>query len=550
MSRQQRALDSLDQRLDLLEEIIGLGEGRLAADTVERAAQVELQARTRLGHGMSHTVVALAGATGSGKSSLFNAISGTELAQVGVTRPTTSQAQAVVFSESANRLLDWLDVPRRHLVEDPAMTGLVLLDLPDHDSTAVAHRVEVDRLVQVVDVFLWVVDPQKYADAALHEGYLRRFANHGSVTLVALNQIDRLTPEERRMCVDDLGRLLVADGLSGVRILPTSATTGEGVAGLRSELAARVAERRAQVARLEADLDWVADDLVGAVGDATPVGVDHRLVASLYAQFAQAAGVEAVVDAVGAAHRHRSAAALGWPPVRWVRKFRPDPLRRLGLDKVAVGASRRSKAAGRGEPSVDHSAPVVVPRTSREGPSPIAEAAVATAVDQLCRSATEGIPEPLRTRTIEPVLTGLGPLSESLDHAVASTPLPTRAPRWWGLVNAVQWAAAAVMAVGLVWLAVIFVVAWLGLPELPTVKVTSALSLPTVLAVGGALAGVVIAVLGRIVASIGAARREAKAREALTGATENLADTTVVEPLRRELKVVERLGELTRKLAR
>ena len=31
---------------------------------------------------------------------------------------------------------------------------------------------EVDRLVQLVDMLIWVVDPQKYADAALHDRYL------------------------------------------------------------------------------------------------------------------------------------------------------------------------------------------------------------------------------------------------------------------------------------------------------------------------------------------------------------------------------------------
>jgi energy-coupling factor transporter ATP-binding protein EcfA2 len=548
MAREQRALDQLDERLGVLVDILELGEGRLPDATVARAAQAELHARTRLGHGTTHTVVALAGATGSGKSSLFNAIAGTDLAQVGVTRPTTSKAQAVVFSESADRLLDWLDVPRRHLLDDATLTGLVLLDLPDHDSTAVAHRIEVDRLVQVVDVFLWVVDPQKYADAALHEGYLRRFASHGSVTLVALNQIDRLSPAERRACIDDLGRLLVDDGLSGVRILPTSATTGEGVAGLRGELAARTTERRALIARLQADLDWVADDLVASVGDVTPAGVDHRLVAALHRQFAQAAGVEAVADAVGAAHRYRAGAALGWPPIRWVRKFRPDPLKRLGLDKIPVPGRSAAKAAA--DAPVDHSAPIVVSRTSRKGPSPVAEAAVATAVDQLCRSATEGIPEPLRERTVAPVLADLSHLNDRLDTAVATAPLPATAPRWWRLINLIQWAASAVMAVGVLWLTVIFLFAWLGIPELPKAMVTDSISWPTALALGGALAGILIAVLGRLSASVGAARRAARARDSLTEATNRVADAMVVDPLNTELVVVDRLGQLTRRMAR
>ena len=82
------------------------------------------------------TVVALAGATGSGKSSTFNALSGTDLAIVGVRRPTTAHAMACSWgADSAEELLDWLacrgGTPWRL---DPTMAaaldGLVLLDLP------------------------------------------------------------------------------------------------------------------------------------------------------------------------------------------------------------------------------------------------------------------------------------------------------------------------------------------------------------------------------------------------------------------------------------
>ena len=99
-------------------------------------------------------------------------MSGTTLATVGVRRPTTAHAMASSWGdESAEDLLDWLQIPRRHALETglamaTALDGLVLLDLPDHDSTEVDHRMEVDRLVQLVDMLVWVVDPQKYADAA------------------------------------------------------------------------------------------------------------------------------------------------------------------------------------------------------------------------------------------------------------------------------------------------------------------------------------------------------------------------------------------------
>ncbi len=68
-------------------------------------------------------------------------------------------------------LLDWLGVTHRHYQDSPevALSGMVLLDLPD--------------------VLVWVLDPQKYADASVHDRYLRPYVQHAGVLLVVLNQI-------------------------------------------------------------------------------------------------------------------------------------------------------------------------------------------------------------------------------------------------------------------------------------------------------------------------------------------------------------------------
>ena len=60
-----------------------------------------------------------------------------------------------------------------HSAEDQRLDGLVLLDLPDHDSTEVSHHLEMDRLIKYADLLVWVLDPQKYADAAIHDRYIR-----------------------------------------------------------------------------------------------------------------------------------------------------------------------------------------------------------------------------------------------------------------------------------------------------------------------------------------------------------------------------------------
>src|SRR3712207_7864458 len=120
----------------------------------------------------------------------------------------------------------------RHAPE-PALDGLVLLDLPDHDSVRLEHRLEVDRLVQLVDVLVWVLGPEKYADAAVHERYLVPLAGHAGVLLVVLNQVDRLDAAAARACLTDLRGLLDREGLADTPLLAVSARAGTGLGELR-----------------------------------------------------------------------------------------------------------------------------------------------------------------------------------------------------------------------------------------------------------------------------------------------------------------------------
>ncbi|WP_461030808.1 GTP-binding protein, partial [Streptomyces sparsus] len=252
----------LGERLTALRELVGLSRTRLSPETLNEATRVldEAAARGRLSR--AHTTVAIAGATGSGKSTLFNALAGAQLSEAGVRRPTTAAPVACVWeaterSGGADGLLERLGVPSRsrrraHLRDSQhlGLRGLVLLDLPDHDSTMTDHRAQVDRMLKLVDAVIWVVDPEKYADAALHENYLKPYAGHAEVTHVVLNQTDRLPGDAADEVVGDLRRLLDEDGMAlgehgepGAQVLALSALTGEGVAELREALAELVAAR-------------------------------------------------------------------------------------------------------------------------------------------------------------------------------------------------------------------------------------------------------------------------------------------------------------------
>jgi GTP-binding protein EngB required for normal cell division len=532
--------EALAPRIRALEAAAQLCDGRADEAAVSAAARLVAQADRRLAFSGAATVVALAGATGSGKSSLFNALTRSEVAVVGIRRPTTSKALAGVWgSEPTEELLDWLDIPRRHALEPSSeqgpvdgsgseLDGLVLLDLPDHDSTEVAHRLEVDRLVELVDAMIWVLDPQKYADAALHDRYLKPLAQHAGVMTVVLNQIDRLAPDAREACVRDLVRLLSSEGLTGVDVLPVSAETGEGVERLQARLTQLVREKRAAAQRLAADVVVAADRLsvVSGVSPAPDIGKGE--VDRMNAALGKAAGVVVVSEAVGKAWRHRGGLATGWPVLAWVAKFKPDPLRRLHLDRIPGGRKKAAIEAGAMEADPPG-------RTSLPATTGIQRAGVDAAVRAFADQASSGLSRGWADAIKAAARSETAVLPDQLDGAIAGTDLDLDRHRgWWQLVRVLQWVFVVAVLAGLGWLASAFVLAFMQLPPLP--KVTWwGLPAPTVLLVGGVLAGLLTAGLARIGVVVGARRRERAASKALRRSIAGVTRELVVAPVKVEL---------------
>ena len=86
----------LAPRLHALERAVEASRGMMPAEVVDRASTVRSNAGERLARGDAAVVVALAGGTGSGKSTLFNNLAGDDVAEVGVRRPTTTDPVALV----------------------------------------------------------------------------------------------------------------------------------------------------------------------------------------------------------------------------------------------------------------------------------------------------------------------------------------------------------------------------------------------------------------------------------------------------------------------
>ncbi|MYR93991.1 MULTISPECIES: YfjP family GTPase [unclassified Streptomyces] len=399
----------LPTRLDALRELVGLSRARLDRDTLAEAGRVLDEAAARQRLSSRHTVVAIAGATGSGKSTLFNALAGAQISDTGLRRPTTSQPIACSWTDGAAGLLDRLAIPGRlrrrphpgPAAFDEALQGLVLVDLPDHDSAATAHRDQVDRVLALVDAVIWVVDPEKYADAALHERYLRPLAGHAEVTFVVLNQIDRLPGEAADLVLDDLRRLLDEDGMAlgehgepGATVMSLSALTGDGVPELREMVGRFVQDRTAATRRLSADVDAAAARLRPVyVAEGRP-GLGERAREEFTDRLAEAVGAAAAGQAAEREWRRNAGRACGTP---WLRLWRWYESRGLpgSLDRMGQAL-----------------APPEEELTARQR--------VEQAVRIVADDASDGLPAPWAQAVREAAFNGAKGLPEALDELAAA----------------------------------------------------------------------------------------------------------------------------------
>jgi GTP-binding protein EngB required for normal cell division len=522
VSRHSGAREStrLDGRLQALEDARELGEGILPDDALRQVFDVLERASSRRSLSADHTVVGFFGATGSGKSSLFNAVSGAEIATAAARRPTTSEPLAGVWGASGSEaLLDWLEVGNRHHAAPvdgfaDEQTGLILLDLPDFDSTHTSNREIVQRLVGMVDVMVWVLDPQKYADAAVHHGFLAPHASHGAVTLVVLNQIDRLPADDVQPVLDSLHAILAGEGLGQVGVLATSALTGAGIEDVRAAIRKVALQRQAQSRRLEADVTAAAEVLRRASGEGDAAGVRPGARTRLAEELAVAANVPAVVRAVGQSYRLESVRRTGWPVTRWLARLRADPLRRLNLRSSSPAAVNRTSLPPAGAPE---------------------RARADAAVREFADSASEGAPGPWRAAIRNAARTGRDRLPDALDQAIAGTDLGANSRAWWwGAFNVVQWLALLTLVGGLGWLGVLAGLGYLQLP-VPAVPRVEGWPVPTLMIALGLALGILLAVTGRLIAAGAARARAARARRRLNSAVAAAAQELVVTPVAEEI---------------
>lgn len=581
-----------------LKDAISYGEGRVpetvlldVAETLERLSQ-----RRELS--TEHTVIGFFGATGSGKSTLFNAIAGQNIALSAPTRPTTSTVQAAIWeAEGSEELLDWLGIDKRvypqtqalaaegeategneaggnnksaggvaapNAVTEPApglfnrirravggrgemrtrTGGLILLDMPDFDSVTTTNRDLAARMMRYVDVLVWVVDPQKYADAVIHRDFMVPLAASGAQALCVLNQADKLAPAEVPAVLASLTRLLQAEGTEAHLLaapIAVSARTGEGVDVLRDLLAQVAAAKSLSLQRTDAQLHATASQLrTYAGGEGTVLAgayaleAEQKLVKACYTS----SQAEQVLQAATASYRRTAGQHTGWILTRWMSRLKADPLRRLhlGQQDETKSTSKAEKSAGM-LGSDSENAPELV-ASSLPPLSAAQKAGMANAVRQYSKQMAARIDEPWKRSMKEAALSREAELPELLERDMMRIDYGlgrTRAP--WVIFNALQWIALLSALVGVGWLTLISGMAYLQiqLPPAPTPE-GSPVPLPTLLLLLGILLGIASAGVGRLLTAMGSRYYARKLRGHLQTGVEKAVQSCVVAPVQQEAK--------------
>lgn len=254
--------------VDLLDLAVANAGGVSAPADREAAAMIAAAQRRRRDYLGAAIVVAIAGGTGSGKSSLLNALAGEQIASTSAIRPHTNEpmAWAPVRDKAMRALLESMGINK--IADNNSLASIALVDLPDIDSIVDDHRATVEDLLPHVDAVMWVFDPVKYNDPIVHEEFLAPLVAYERQFLFVLNKSDLLQNADMRevnaleAVTEDLAKTLSDDGFAHPEPFVVAAAPVEGprlgVEELSEALDQRLAFKHAASVKIVEDISAAA----------------------------------------------------------------------------------------------------------------------------------------------------------------------------------------------------------------------------------------------------------------------------------------------------
>lgn len=206
-----RLVDKLDRLADALERLsLGPRFPSLAAERDRLARAVREYLIPRAADGATPVTVVFAGPTGSGKSTLINSLTGSDISAAGPLRPTTTVPLVLASSGDAGEIVTLAGIAYEVVRGNaPILDSLVLVDTPDIDSTSTEHRAVAESLIDRADVVVFVTSALRYSDAIPWQ-VLRRAESRGSDVVHILNRVD----SANRAAVTDFPSRLASAGLN------------------------------------------------------------------------------------------------------------------------------------------------------------------------------------------------------------------------------------------------------------------------------------------------------------------------------------------------
>ncbi|QVQ55136.1 50S ribosome-binding GTPase [Spiractinospora alimapuensis] len=245
VSELERALVTLREQARGLRFADGL-PGAEAGETarLDVLDQVENYVLPRVRNQDNPLLIAVAGSTGAGKSTLVNSLVGEQVTTTGVRRPTTNSpvlacnpADVDWFSEA--HFLPSLPRVRQEGLAMPGKDGMLvlaasecmpagvaLLDTPDVDSVVAEHHEFAAKFLDAADLWLFVTTAVRYADARIWE-FLQVARDRNTSLGVVLSRVPR---RGRGQLMDHFGAMLDANGLGDAErfMIPETDQIGGG----------------------------------------------------------------------------------------------------------------------------------------------------------------------------------------------------------------------------------------------------------------------------------------------------------------------------------